>query len=451
MRTRRLSILLGLLALVGLGIGLGYGQGNARKAVATESLLPEDCVLLMRVDGSLLHAEAFQKTAAYDALYKSGLISFFEKTFNRAKAMAGPVPVKPYLDAVKLITEKGLSVAVSPGMGERGPQPWGVVVLHEGASLDKMLSSLIQLGTNGQVKPEKKTIAKRNVVRMDIPDSPGVEVGWWAEGKHLVVAIGINAIEQSIAVADGTAANVTTNALWAKYSQSTESELTSFGWMDLVPVRAIFGGMPVPTDDNDKPTSVQELLVVAGLDNLNSIGVQAGIKDRSLTSLTSIDAPGERRGLLSLLDQEAMSLADLPPLPGQLNSFMAYSFDSAKTVQTLYETAVDLEALLSPNTANVEGARSMAKDHLGLDVIDDLLTGLGNVSCVYNDEAQAALWVAPVLLMEVQDAEKLNAALERLLVEMLPQVSEGNAKGVSSEKDGTSSVRSPVIRIDLRD
>ncbi len=441
MRARRLSFLVALVAVIGLGMGWGYGQGQTRKpaaaAVATETLLPEDSVLLVRVDGSLLHEEAFKKTAAYDALYKSGLVGAFEKTFNRAKGMAGPLPVKPYLDAVKFITEKGLSIAVSPGMGDQGPQPWGVVVLHEGASLGKVLESIVQLGGNGQLKAEKKTIDKRSVMRMDIPDSPGVEVGWWAEGKHLVVAVGINGIAQAIEVADGKTPNVTANPLWTKYSQATESEMTSFAWLNVVPLRVIFGGMPVPTQNQDKPTTVQELLIVLGLDNLNSIGMQAGIKDRSLTSLTSIDAPGERRGLLSLLDQEPMTLKDLPPLPQQLSSFMAYSFDSAQAVQTLYDTAVDLEAVMSPDTANVESARAMAKDQLGMDVIDDLLTGLGNVTCVYNDEAQTGFGIAPALLVEVQDAEKLNTALERLLVEMLPQVSQGNAKGVMKEKDGT--------------
>ena len=443
MRTRRISFLVALVVLIGLGIGWEYvqGQGQTRKpaaaAVASESLLPEDSVLLARVDGSLLHAEAFQKTAAYDALYKSGLVAFFEKTFQRAKGMAGPLPVKPYLDALQWICDNGFSIGVSPGMGDEGPQPFGVVVLHEGASLDKVLSSIVQLAGNEQLKAEKHTIGKRTVVRMDIPDSPGVEVGWWAEGKHLVVAVGINGIAQAIAVADGKTPNVTANPLWTKYSQSKESELTSFGWLNVVPLRAIFGGMPVPTQNQDNPTTVQELLIVLGLDNLNSIGMQAGIQGRSLTSVTSIDAPGERRGLLSLLDQEPISLKELPPLPQQLSSFMAYSFDSARAVQTLYDTAVDLEAVMSPDTANVASARATAKDQLGLDVIDDLLTGLGNVNCVYNDEAQTGFGIAPALLVEVKDAKSLNTALERLLVEMLPQVSQGNAKGVVSEKDGT--------------
>ncbi len=443
MRTRRWSFLFAMVALIGLGIGWGYvqGQGQTRKPaaapIATESLLPEDSVLLARVDGSLMHAEAFQKTAAYDALYKSGLVGAIEKIFNRAKGMAGPVPMKPYLDALKLICDKGFSLGVSPGMGDQGPQPFGVIVLHEGASLDKVLSSIVQLGGDGQLMLEEKTIGKRTVLRMDIPDSPGVEVGWWVEGKHLVVAVGINGVAQAIEVADGKTPNVTANPLWAKYSETEESELTSFGWMNMVPLRAIFGGMPVPTQNPDKPTTVQELLIVLGLDNLNSIGMQAGIKDRSLTSLTSIDAPGERRGLLSLLDQEPMTLQDLPPLPQQLSSFMAYSFDSARAAQTLYDTAVDLEAVMSPDTSNVESARGQAKDQVGLDVIDDLLAGLGNVTCIYNDEAQTGFGIAPALLVEVKDADMLNTALERLLVEMLPQVSQGNAKGVVSEKDGT--------------
>lgn len=445
MRTHRFLFVMTLVALGGLGIGWGLVQGQTRKVIAPETLLPEDSVLLIHLDGSLEHAEAFQKTAAYDALYKSGLISFFEKTFERAKAMAGPLPTKPYLDALKLISEKGLSIAVTPGVGEKGPQPWAVAVLHEGAALDKLISSSIQLASNGQLKPTKKTIGKRTVVRLDVPDAPGAELGWWPEGKHLVVTIGLNAIEQSLAVIDAKVPNVTTNALWAKYSKSEQSELTCFGWLNAVPLRTLFGGMPIPTKNSESQTTVQEILVTLGLDNLNSIGIQSGINGRSLTSLASIDAPGERRGLLSLMDQEPIKLTDLPPLPEKLNSLMVSSFDSASAAQTVLDVAIGLEKLLSPETANVATARDTAKNQVGIDLIDDLLAGLGNVTCVYNDEAQSGFVIAPTLVVEVANAEKLNAAWDHLLVQMLPQVSQGKAKGVVQEQNGvkTYTVESP--------
>lgn len=447
MRTRRFLFVMAFVALGGLAIGWGLVQGQTRKVIAPETLLPEDSVLLVRLDGSLAHAEAFQKTAAYDALYNSGLIGFIEKTFERAKALAGPLPTKPFLDAIKIINEKGLSIAVTPGVGEKGPQPWAVVVLHEGASLDKLLSSAIQLASNGELKPTKKTIGKRTVVRLDIPDTPGVELGWWPEGKHLVVTIGLNAIEQSLAVIDAKAPNVTANSLWAKYSKSEQSELTCFGWLNLVPLRTLFGGMPVPTQNSETQTTVQEILVTLGLDNLNSIGIQAGIQGRSLTSLTSVDTSGERRGLLSLIDQEPIKLADLPPLPEKMTSFMVSSLNSARAAQTVLEVAAGLEKLLSPDTANVSSARETAKTQLGLDLIDDLLAGLGNVICVYNDEAQTGFGIAPTLIFEVADAEKLNAAWDHLLVQMLPQVSQNKARGVVKDQNGvkTYTIESPQI------
>jgi hypothetical protein len=449
MRTHRFLIVIALTALVGLGIGWGLVQGQTRKVVAPESLLPEDSVLLVHVDGALSHSEAFQKTAAYDALYKSGLIGFFEKTFDRAKKMAGPLPTKPYLDAINVIVEKGFSIAVTPGVGEQGPQPWAVAVLHDGAALDKLISSTIQLASNGELKPTKKTIGKRTIVRLDIPDSPGVELGWWPEGKHLVVAIGLNAIEQSLAIIDAKSPNVTTNSLWAKYSQSEQSELTSFGWLNLVSLRSLFGGMPVPTKNSESQTTVQEILVTLGLDNLNSIGIQAGIKGRSLTSLSVIDAPGERRGLLSLLNQEPIKLTDLPPLPEKLSALMVSSCDSARAAQTVWDVAVGLEKLLSPDTSNLTTARDTAKNQLGIDVIDDLLAGLGNVTCLYNDEAQTGFGIAPTLVVEVADAAKLNAAWDHLLVQMLPQVSQGKARGVVVDQNGTKTytIESPQLGI----
>lgn len=439
MKTRRIVFLSVLLAVIGTGIVWNYVEGQTRKAtVASESLLPEDSLILVRCDGSLLHEEAFKKTAAYDALYTSGLMGFFEKTFLRVKGLAGPVPVKPYTDAIQLITENGFSLAITPGIGERGPQPWAVIVLHEGASLDKLVSSLVQMGGGNQVKPERKTIGKRTVARIDIPDAPGVEAGWWGEGKHLVIAVGIGAIEQAIAVADGTSENVTKNPLWAQYSQPQSGELTSFGWLHLAPLRAMFGGMPVPTQNRDKPTTVQELLIAAGLDNLNTIGMQAGIKDRSLTSVTMIDAPGERRGLLSLIDQKPISLNDLPPLPQQMTGLFATSFDAAKAVDTVLSVAADLESIMSPGTTNVQSGRAAAKEQIGLDLIDDFLAGFGNVHVVYSDEAQATIGLAPIVVSQVKDAKKLNSSLKHLLVDLLPQISRGQARTTIAEKDGVT-------------
>ncbi|RLS58269.1 MAG: DUF1559 domain-containing protein [Planctomycetota bacterium] len=436
MRTRRISFVVTIAALVLLGIGWGYGQGRTVKVVAPETLLPGDAVLMAKVDGALLHAEAFEKTAAHDALVKSGLLGFFEKSFNRVKGLAGPVPVKPYTDALQTIYDHGFSFAVTPGMGDRGPQPWGIAVIHNGAALDKLVSSTLQLVSNGQAKPERKTVGKRIIVRVDVPDSPGVEIGWWVEGKHLAVVVGIDAINQALAVADAKADNVTTNPLWARYSQPTDGALTSFGWLDLAPVRAMFGGMPVPTQSEDNPTTVQEILVALGLDNLNSIGVQGGIKGRSLTSLTTLDAPGERRGLLSLLDQQSITVADLPPLPAKLNSLMATSFDSAAAVNTIFDTAVALEGVLSPDTAIVQSARAEARDRMGMDLVDDLLSSLGSVTCLYNDEAQTGFGIMPAMIVQVKDSEKLQTGLNKLLVELLPQISNGQVNTRVEENEG---------------
>ena len=62
-----------------LGLFLSSGQAQNAKAIKIEELIPAKTVLFGSWDGAAAHQAAFEKTAAHDAFYKSGLVPLIEK------------------------------------------------------------------------------------------------------------------------------------------------------------------------------------------------------------------------------------------------------------------------------------------------------------------------------------------------------------------------------------
>ena len=78
-RQKQWSVGFLVVAVIGLSVGWAVAQRDNAKPVAPEALLPGNAAIYVGYDGALQHAEAWQRTAAYEALYKSGLMDLFNK------------------------------------------------------------------------------------------------------------------------------------------------------------------------------------------------------------------------------------------------------------------------------------------------------------------------------------------------------------------------------------
>ncbi|MGE0379165.1 MAG: DUF1559 domain-containing protein, partial [Planctomycetaceae bacterium] len=139
-------------------------------------------------------------------------------------------------------------------------------------------------------------------------------------------------------------------------------------------------------------------------------------KGRALWSEIDIDAPGPRRGLLSLSDQQAFTLADLPPLPAGSSSFSASSFDWGMAYDRLLEIAHEAENLLPPELhGQIDGAIAQANGILGFDLKADLLDPIGNVHVLFADSGQMPFGLGFGVAIEVDDADRLRKSIDALL------------------------------------
>jgi prepilin-type processing-associated H-X9-DG protein len=415
----------GVLVIVGLGLGVGLSlaQRGDANTVKPETLLPAGAVLYVGVDGALQHEEAWKRTAAYEAVYESGLMDVVHKLVAAASAQTGGEqgPAAQASQALGHLIDHGVSLAVSAGEGAGGPPtPWAVLVLHDAAMMEDAVAQIAVAASRGEIEFQTGDIKGRSVTRGTVPNTPGIEIGWWSEGGHLVVVAGMNAATFAVDVADGAAPNITTNPHWARYRAADAGfDATRVAWLDFAALRQRFGGMPLPVpgqDPNQEPKRIDDVVKLLGLDTLQTVVNRTGYKGRALWSETVIDTPGPRSGLLALSDQTPFTLADLPPLPQGTTGFTATSFDWSKGYETITTIARGMESIV-PNAqpGTVDETLGQANQALGIDLAGDLFAPLGHLHCVYADTAQAPLGLGIGAAVSVDDAARLRKAVDALL------------------------------------
>ncbi|MEZ5951949.1 MAG: hypothetical protein R3C12_22610 [Planctomycetaceae bacterium] len=301
-----------------------------------ESLLPAGTFLVSHLDGRKQHEEAYAQTAEYDAFHASGLADLFSRTIDFLIARDDSGTGEKVRQAVRDLFDNGL--LLGSYISEEGPPiPSVVLVLPEGGSWGRDAMSLINNALRQQgAELERKRIEGRQVARIDIPNTPGLEFGMWQEGSHLVLVVGPNAVASTIACATGKTANITTNARWKEIRDAkldfSQNNLT---WLDWQRLQEVYGGIPLPTPQGQELT-VAEILAFIGLDKLDHVTFRSGYKGRSLWSESTLAGLGQAGGQLTL--------ENLPPLPSKFTAFTAARIDPQGFYQRILGMARDAAA-----------------------------------------------------------------------------------------------------------
>lgn len=436
MSPRQARISWGLFAgVLGLVLTLTIADAQNRDQQLVEELIPASTVVYVGHDGAATHQGAWEKTAAYDAMYESGMMEVVDKLFKFLGEQTGTQDNPEVEAAMKHLEAHGATFAISLPDGQGPPIPQVTIVLHKAAKYDPMLSGLVRnFGFFIGAQFEQSDNTERSVTSATIPNTPGIEVGIWAEGEHLVIVAGMNAVDAGLSVAVGDAPNLTSNSLWKKYNYDADGfEVTSVSWLDFESLRGMFGQMPIPTSPGK---TVNDALKALGLHNLDAVAYQYGYQGKSLWSETAIDVDGPRSGLLALCDQKPMTLADLPPLPANTNGFKALRLDQSATWDTLVGVVKEGAKFGPPQAAGqIEGVLANLPQIIGFDPKADLMDALGDVACIFADPDQGFLGTGTGLMVKVSDAEKLKATINSL-IQMGEQASRGQFKVHRSDKHG---------------
>ena len=414
---------------------LTIATGQTPQTKPAAELLSAETVIYYTADGSANHKAAWEKTAAYKSMYQSGMMKPIDKLIEFVTTQGGRQPRPQEVDAaIGLVEANGLSASVV--LPQEGPPlPRVTIVLHKAAALyDSLVKIAKDQGREMEMEFEKRDVKGRSVMAGVVPHSPGVEIGFWTEGEHLVVAGGIGAVAAAIAVANGDVPNVKENPNWKKYQlSSARSEAVSVTWIDFQTIKNKFGTFPLPQPFNG---SANDALQALGLHNLGTLAWQYGYKGQALWSDGHVEVNGPKTGLLSLLDQDSFTLKDLPPLPKEASGFYATKFDNSKAWDTIVQVARDVAKLGPPDAVQqIDDGLEALPQILGFDPKTDLMDALGDMLCIYTDPDQGFMGTSSGIACKVKDSKKLRATLEKIYA-IAGEASRGEFAVETTEKNG---------------
>ncbi len=436
--TRRQSVFAKtlLLMLVGSACCLCPGFAQDAKSPAPEKLLPADAVLYVGWDGTAAHRAAWEKTAAHEAVVKSGLSDVVAKLTEFLEQQAGnQAPVRQVVGGLESLLASGFYLAVgAPNTGDGPPAPQVTLVVPGGAGAIVQINAMAgQIGAAGAAEVENEKVGSRAVTRLRLREMPGMEFGWWAEGKHLVVAAGMGAVDTALNTAAGKSPTIESSAVWKKYRAKADFEVALIAWIDLTAIRKIAGPIPVaPPAPGQAPTTVADILKSLGLDRIGPAAMRLGFKGKTIWSETTIEAPSPRTGLLAW-DSKPISLTDLPPLPEATDGFYAGRMDWSAAGQGLIKIGTELSQKMNgPNAPPMDAMLNGIQQQLGLNLQKDLFDPLGDLMVFYGDPRQGVFGLGTGLALSVDDAKTLRATLDKLITVLVqaagPDVRVGAAK-----------------------
>jgi hypothetical protein len=248
-------------------------------------------------------------------------------------------------------------------------------------------------------------------------------LAWWKDGNHFVIYAGSRKAEAVVAgmVENAKTGGLTGHPLFQRSLKTGDFESVARGYIDTTSVVNLVKSLAGPL-----VPGLKERLDELGFTSLKAIVFSLGFEGKEARSLWEFDVPGERKGITKVLKNKPLGLADLPPLPPDVNRFTALRLDFG----ALYDAGVGLFELLGGKEEfGVEGeAKTPAelikarKDYLkreldktlGFNVAEDLIPHLGDKFVMYQSPSEGLLIFGTVVCISVKDAAKVKAALDRL-------------------------------------
>lgn len=418
------------------GVAAWAATTTAVQDIAPASLHPERAVIYADWDGSEQHLQAIRETAQYQVLVESGLFTYVSQLAQQGLQVAledmrrngsGDLQeaelVKEGLKHAKWIFEHGVSFSLTDGKAESVPMPLATLVIHNAAGSEEIVSELLR-AVEPDIPLQTQSIEGRDVTSFFVPNTPGFEAAWFSEGSHLVIAVGPTAARQVIRVADQKDPNVTTSPQWKKYrAADTDFQVASVAWFDFAALLERFGAFPIPIPDVERSPTPNDFAAALGLDGLKSVAMQFGYQGKASIARSYVEAPGQRTGLLSLIDQPTFELGDLPKLPATTHTFAGFSLSPATAYDTTLKSIRDVLKLLPPQAGDeFEKALATVPRFLGLDLRDDLLAALGDVHCIYSDTGGGPFGLGIGATFAVKDAARLQQSVDILATRLEQQL-----------------------------
>jgi hypothetical protein len=399
------------------------GLGSAAEDVP-ERLLPASTQFYLRWDGVDAHKTAYGKTSL-GRMMKGDTGAFLAGVFDKLKTSSTSLltveTLRRGLDPKalkKMQADAKAATALFPLLGKYGfilagelrqldPPQGGLVLILPGMGEDPdpLFGALRLIVGLSQGEIKEKKIAGRTVACVELPF---VNLAWWVAGKHAVLALSTDKPEAVVKNRpSGSRPPLTEQALFQRVAAFKKFETNARAFVDVAALVQVGA---------KSRKGVAKLLDDLGVMELRSLVLYSGFEGRSERGLIEFDMPVRRKGLLTLLGGKPFQLSDVPPLPPDVVAWSMSNLDTAALYDTAYKAAEQIVGLISPDDLpKVKEFAKQAKRLLGVDLRKDLLGSLGERFVSYTSPGDGLLFFGMTVLVQVKDAEKLEAALEQII------------------------------------
>jgi len=390
---------------------------------AAEDLLPATTQVYLRWDGTSAHREAFDKTALGKILKGEGgkfidsALAQLQETLTAALTLQELIGGGVAPEELQKMQKEAAHISKLPTMLADNGFLMGIEI----RSTNPPSGQVTLIVPGGGEKPEPITGLLRLVsmiAKMEIKENKtktgtfysmvlgeGVTLGWWTEGKNLVLIATTEKVEDAATkMRDGKHERLTTNPLYKKVKNFKDFAQTARAYIDIAALTKL-----AATVHPDAP----KIIDLLGLEAVTAITFVSGFEDVAERGLMEIETKGDRKGLMSVLGGKPFKLSDLPPMPSDVVTFSMTSFDLGNFYDTALSVAKAIAKIIDPNAADeIEKAFKQADEVLGIDIRKDLLGSLGDRFVTYTAPSDGLFSLGQVFMVKVKDADRLRDSLD---------------------------------------
>ncbi len=424
MFVRRLARLAGLAAV--------FTSSSLVLAAPAESLLPEQAIAYVRFDGLKSQQAALDRTVAA-RIFRDALNPLLRDIERRIIDALGPGVLSENLlegTAPEELLElqksaQGLPKLV-PYLYDHGvvigvdlvkplENQWQVTVVFDGGADEKYRDALLGaarlIGKFNGGELDQKKVRGRDIITFDYVDqfAPGqFALAAWQEAEHVVWTFGTLDVEKTLDLADGKQKSVAQSDVYKNFAGFDRYPTVARGFLDTKRIAQIVVAAFPPA---------QLFIQQFGLHGLERVAFHVGCEGEYLRSTVELTMPGERQGLLKLVDGlKPVSLDDAPLIApdATLVAVSGVEFgDLFDAVMSVAEVAFGFAA--PPGSPKLSEQLAEFEKQLGVNLRQDLLGSLEKPFVVYSAPSEGPFSMGSVLAFKVRDEQKLQKTLDTLL------------------------------------
>ncbi len=260
---------------------------------------------------------------------------------------------------------------------------------------------------SGQMKPTSLPIGDATFRGIPIPPSVP-PFAWGFLGDYLVLALGEGMPGTILGNMNGSGGLASYAPAKAALKKVAVDEPCFRSYINIAQVlekaRPMIGSIP----------EVNRLIDALAVNQMQTVAAESGLEGEGFVSRSYLAAPGERKGLLSLLKPAPLTQRDLSIIPGDATIAMALKLDP----DSVYDELLQILEAVDPRAKAefLEEVISEPQMALGIDIEKDIFEALGDTWCLWNAPSDGGLVITGLTLAaSVDKPERFTRTVDKIV------------------------------------